>query len=67
MEQEVEDSDDEIIDDVQMFIERQSSNQEDKPIDYLGMEESPKQKVTQQQPTGQEESRGRGGRRGGEN
>ena len=46
--QQVEDSDDDMIDDVQMFIERQSSNIEDKPIDYLGMEESPKErKVTQ--------------------
>ena len=35
--QQPEDSDDDMIDDVQMFIERQSSNIEDKPIDYLGM------------------------------
>lgn len=35
-----DDSDD--MDDVQMYIERHSSNVEDKPIDYLGMDEAPK-------------------------
>lgn len=35
------DSDDD-IDDVELFVERHSSAKEDKPIDYLGMDEAPK-------------------------